>query len=137
MTMADDMQVMVRLPGATLFEGAATRLNAVAQNGAFGMLPNHTDFIAALVPSVLLITQPGGDERIFGIDEGLLVKTGHRVEIAVRRGIESADLASLHDTVDQFFETVEDEERVARSALSKLEADMVRRFAGLRKEPLP
>lgn len=136
MSMAGQMQVVVRLPGETLFEGAATRLNAVAQNGAFGMLPNHIDFIAALVPSVLLLTQPGGDERIFGIDEGLLVKTGHRVNIAVRRGVESQDLTSLQETISQFYDTVEDDERIARSALSKLEADMVRRFAGLRKEPV-
>ncbi len=137
MTMATQMQVLVRLPGGTLFDGAVARLNAVAQDGAFGILPNHTDFLTALVPSVLLLTQPDGAERTFGIDEGLLVKKGHRVEIAVRRGVESADLATLHDTIGDFFDTVEDDERVARSALSRLEAEMVRSFAGLRKEPHP
>ena len=135
MNINTQMQVRIGLPGAPLFDGAAMRLNAVGETGAFGMLPNHIDFVAALVPSVLLLTELDGTERIFGIDEGLLVKTGSNVDIAVRRGVESADLESLHETVGAFYDTIEDEERVARSALSRLEADMVRRFAGLRGQP--
>lgn len=137
MSMGARMRVNVRLPGGPLFDGPATRLSAVAQDGGFGILPNHVDFVTALVPSVLIVTQDGGDERIFGIDEGLLVKKGHRVDIAVRRGVQSPDLDTLRDTVGAFFELAEDSERVARSALSRLEADMVRSFAGLRQEPLP
>ncbi len=135
MSMSSDMQVKIGLPGQFLFEGRAVNLNAVAPNGAFGILPNHVDLVTALVPSVLLIIQPDGAERVFGIDEGVLVKKGQYVDIAVRRGVESADLASLDETVGDFFESLEDEERVARSALSRLEADMVRRFAGLRTQP--
>lgn len=137
MSMASEMHVSIRLPGSLLYHGTATRLNAEGPQGAFGILPNHMDFVAALVPSVLLLTEADGIERVFGIDEGVLVKKGHGVEIAVRGGVESANLASLHETVGKFFAGVEDEERVARSALSRLEADMVRRFAGLRGEPRP
>ncbi|WP_099826941.1 ATPase [Oceaniglobus indicus] len=137
MSMASQMHVTIRLPGALLFDGAARKLNAEGADGAFGILPNHVDLVTALVPSVLLLGEPDGTERVFGIDEGLLVKKGHAIDIAVRRGVESADLASLHETVGAFFATLEDDERVARSALSRLEADMVRRFAGLRAEPRP
>jgi len=129
---ATQMRVTVWLPGSTLFDGPATRLNAVAENGGFGMLPNHIDFVTALAPSVLLLTLADGSERIFGIDEGLLVKQGHAVEIAVRRGVESHDLAALRDTIGGLFAGIEDDERVARAAMARLEADMVRRFAGLR-----
>lgn len=135
MTIATQMQVGIRAPYGTLFDGAATRLSAEGQGGGFGILPNHTDFVSALVPSVLLVMQPDGYERIFGIDEGLLVKKGHDVEIAVRRGVESADLGTMQQTVADFFEGMEDKERVARAALSRLEADMVRRFSGLRTQP--
>ncbi len=133
MSMATQMQVHVRLPARMLFEGAATRLNAVAVDGGFGILPNHVDFVTVLVPSILLVTTPEGGERIFGIDEGLLVKKGHQVDIAVRRGVESADLDSLRATVQETFHQMEDEERVARAALARLEADMVRGFASLRR----
>lgn len=137
MSVASQMLVKLWLPGGLLFDGTAGRLNAVGPDGAFGILPNHVDFVTALVPSVLLVAQPDGMERIFGIDEGLLVKKGHGIEIAVRRGVESPDLATLQETVGDAFDSLEDEERIARAAMSKMEADMVRRFAGLREGPRP
>ena len=133
MSVAPEMQVFVRLPSKVLYHGAALRLQGEAADGRFGMLPNHVDFVTALVPSVLLVTQTDGRERFFGIDEGLLVKKGHRVEVAVRRAAESATLEALGETVGGSFAGLEDEEKVARAALSRLEADMVRRFASLRK----
>lgn len=133
MSMAADMQVTLRLPTRTLFEGPATRLFAVAENGGFGILPNHTDFVTALVPSVLTLTTPEGDEQIFGIDEGLLVKKGHAVDVAVRRGVLGDDLDTLRETVRNTFVEMDEDERKARSALSRLEADMVRRFAELQR----
>jgi F-type H+-transporting ATPase subunit epsilon len=136
MTAATEMQVLLRLPTGCLYDGPAARLTASGAQGSFGLLPNHIDMVTALVPSVLLIGLPDGRERFFGIDEGLLVKKGPRVEVAVRRGAKSRDLAALRETVQQHFGALDDEERVARTALSRLEADMVRRFAHLR-DPHP
>lgn len=136
MSLANVMTVTLRLPTRTLFEGRAQRLFATAFNGAFGMLPNHTDFVTALVPSVLILTDETGGELFFGIDEGLLVKTGHQVDIAIRRGVQGDSLDTLNDTIQKAFVEVDEEERVARSALSRLEANIVRRFGDLRKPAL-
>ncbi len=133
MSMAPEMAVTLRLPADTLFEGQAVELTAVAPDGAFGILPNHTDWITALVPSVLTLRLLDGSEAIFGIDTGLLVKKGHAVNIAVLRGVRGDDLESLKDTVEISFVRMDEEERQARAALSRLEADMVRRFAELQR----
>lgn len=133
MSFAEAMQVTLRLPTHKIFDGAATKLFAVAENGAFGMLPNHIDYVTALVPSVLIVTTVDGKEIFFGIDEGVLVKKGHEVDIAIRRGVQGKDLDTLNDTVQSSFVEVDEEERVARSALSRLEAGIVRRFGELRK----
>ena len=133
MSLSETMQVTLRLPTQTLFEGAVTRVFAVAEDGAFGMLPNHVDFVTALVPSVLILTYAKGIERFFGIDEGVLVKRGHAVEVAIRRGVQGEDLETLNDTVQSSFVDMDEQERVARSALSRLEAGIVRRFGDLRK----
>jgi F-type H+-transporting ATPase subunit epsilon len=133
MSMATDMHVVLRLPTRTLFEAQATRMTAVAPNGAFGIWPNHIDFVTALVPSVVTLSLVDGSEEIFGLDEGLLVKKGRDVVIAALRGVRGDDLGSLHDTVEASFIQMDEEERQARSALSRLEADMVRRFAELQR----
>ncbi|PXX91815.1 ATPase [Marinobacter vulgaris] len=133
MTMAVEMEVCLRLPTRVLYQGMARKLFAVAENGAFGMMPNHIDFVSSLVPSVLILTLADGSEQIFGIDEGILVKKGHQVDIAIRRGVRGEDLGSLQESVRSNFVEVDEDERVARSALSRLEAGMVRRFADLQR----
>ncbi|AKH98774.1 alternate F1F0 ATPase, F1 subunit epsilon [Hoeflea sp. IMCC20628] len=133
MSMAPDMNVILRLPDRTLFDGRATRVTAVAPNGAFGIWPNHVDFVTALVPSVMTLCLVDGSEAIFGLDEGLLVKKGHNLAVAAMRGVHGDDLESLQDTVETSFIQMDEDERQARSALSRLEADMVRRFAELRR----
>ena len=133
MSIATDMSVTLRLPTRTLFEGRAERITAVAPNGAFGILPNHIDFVTALVPSVVTLRQSNGSEEIFGLDEGLLVKKGDRVVVVALRGVRGDDLSTLENTVEASFIQMDEEERQARSALSRLEADMVRRFAELQR----
>lgn len=130
------MQVTLRLPTRTLFSGTAKKIYAVAENGAFGMLPNHTDFVSALVPSIMVLTNEQDVELFFAVDEGLLVKTGYQVDIAIRRGIQGEDLDSLNAELSTSFLAVDEDERVARSALSRLEAGIVRRFGDLRKPNL-
>src|SRR5690554_3588415 len=133
MSQTELMQVNLRLPTRLLFSCEAKKVFAEAENGAFAMLPNHTDFVSALLPSVLVITDASGAEQFFGVDQGLLVKHGHQVDIAVRRGVQGKDLASLNQTIQTTFIEVDEDERVARTALSRLEAGIVRRFSDLRK----
>src|SRR5690554_3458912 len=127
------MHVNLRLPTRLLFSGEAHKVFAEAENGTFAMLPQHTDFVTALVPSVLVVTDAEGQAQYFGVDQGVLVKHGYQVDIAVRRAVQGEDLASLHDTIQATFIEVDEDERVARTALSKLEAGIVRRFSDLRK----
>ena len=136
MSLRASMQINLRLPNRLLYEGEAARLYAEAENGAFGMLPNHADFVTSLVPSVLILTLADGEEKFFGIDQGLLVKRGSLVEIAVRRGLQGDDLVHLAAEVQRAFVAADEEERVARSALAKLELGMVKQLSELRK-PLP
>ncbi|HNT37799.1 MAG TPA: F0F1 ATP synthase subunit epsilon [Rubrivivax sp.] len=127
------MQVSVRLPTRLLYSGSARKLHAVAESGAFGLLPGHADHVAALVPSVLVVTDTAGSELFFGIDHGLLVKHDQQVDIAVRRGVRGDSLDALSAAVAASLHEVDEEERVARTALSRLETGIVRQFGALRK----
>lgn len=133
MSMSDRMHVSLRLPADVLHEGEARHVFAVAGNGAFGLLPNHADHVASLVPSVLVLTDMEGGEVFFGIDHGLLVKRGHRVEIAVRRGVRGESLDTLSSVVGSAFSEIDEVERRARTAMSRLELGIVRQLGGLQK----
>lgn len=132
MTMVENMEAALHTPSRVIFNGSILRINAVSTQGGFGILPNHVDFVTTLAPSVLVLTLNDSEERFFGIDEGLLVKQGPHVKMIVHRAVESADLDSLTTTVADSFINMQDEERIARTALSRLEANMVRRFVNLR-----
>ncbi len=136
MSTARVMHVSLRVPTRLVFEGGARKLQAVGAEGAFGLLPGHTDWVATLLPSVLVLTDGAGSEHYFGIDHGLLVKHGHQVDVAVRRAVPGDDLATLSQTVTRAFEQVADEERAARGALSRLESGILRHLSELRK-PVP
>ena len=135
MTGGNEMTVNLRAPARTIHQGPAESLTAKAENGSFGVLPNHIDFVAALVPGVLTLVEPGGRERFFGVDEGVFVKQGSTIDICVRRAVEGDDLATLKATVLKAFVELDDHERTARTALARLEANMMRRFAELKGAP--
>ncbi len=128
-----DMHLVIRLPLGKLFDDRIIRLNATASIGNFGILPNHIDHVTDLTPSVLVVITAENSELYFGIDEGLLVKTENQISVITRRGIQGHDLSVLQEQVRDSFMQMTDSERVARSALSRLEADMVRRFSQLQR----
>ena len=108
MTDSASMSVTLRLPAQVFYEGAALKLTARAENGAFGILPDHIDFATALLPSVLMLTAPDGEELVFGIDEGIMVKRDRQVDICVRRAARGTTLSSLKTIVRKKFVDLDD-----------------------------
>jgi len=130
--MIDCMTVTLNIPVQRLYHAEVSGFMARDENGSFGVLPNHADFTTALVPSVIIFSARDETEVIFGIDEGILVKRGEEVMISVRRAVTGTDLDDLSAVVRRHFVEMDEQERHARAALSRLEADMVRRFAELK-----
>lgn len=127
----DRMQLRVLAPTNIVVDEPVTKIVAEAENGSFCLKPRHVDFVAALVPGLLAFEPESGGERFMAIDEGILVKSGPDVSVSVRHAVIGPDLGGLEQTVHEQFEVLDDRERVARSAIAKLEADFVRRFLQL------
>ena len=127
------MRLKVFLPTEILLDAEADKIIARAPNGSFAILPRHIDFVAALVPSVLIFVEKGGSERFLGIDEGILVKQANEVLVSTRKAVRGDDLASLRDVVRRDIIALDEHERAARSALARLEAGVIRRFIELRE----
>lgn len=120
------MQLKVLLPNQVFLAAEVEKVTAEAENGAFGLLPNHVDFTAALVPGILSYEPESGQEEFIAIDTGILVKCGAEVLVSVRRAVRGADLDNLQQTVEEEYRRLDEQERNTRSALAKLEAGFVR-----------
>lgn len=99
--------------------------------GSFGFLPRRLDCVAALVPGILSYEVEGQDEVFLALDAGVLVKNGTGVLISVRRALRGDDLAGMRDAVEKEFLTLDSQEEEMRTAMDRLEAGFLRRFAAL------
>jgi F-type H+-transporting ATPase subunit epsilon len=125
------MRLKVLLPSEVLLDAAVTKVIAEAENGAFCLLPRHIDFVAALVPGLLSFETETGQEEFLAIDEGILVKCGAQVLVSTRQAVRGPDLGTLRQAIDDQFRAVDEQEKKARAAAARLEADLVRRFLEL------
>jgi F-type H+-transporting ATPase subunit epsilon len=129
------MNLEVLLPFKVFAEKTGvSRIIAETSEGAFGLLPNRLDCVAALVPGILVFETEGDGEVCIAIDEGILVKAGTDVRVSVRNAIGGTDLGQLRAAVEQEFANLDEQEKSVRSVLAKLESGFIRRFAGFHRE---
>jgi F-type H+-transporting ATPase subunit epsilon len=126
------MNLKVLLPyGIFVEKTGVSRIVAETRAGAFGLLPQRLDCVAALVPGILIYETAADGELFLAVDEGVLVKAGAQVLVSVRRAQAGADLKQLRHQVEQEFLTLDAQEQNLRSVMAKLESGFVRRFASL------
>ncbi len=129
------MNLKVLLPSEILLDRQVLKLTAEAPNGFFCLLPRHIDFVATIVPGILSFLDSESVEHFVAVDEGTLVKCGPQVLVSTRHAVMSEDLGQLQQVVERQFESIDERERLARSAAARLESGMVRRFMDLEKRP--
>lgn len=125
------MRLEVITPTEIRLDAEMRAIVAEGPEGHFGILPGHGDFVAALVPGILVCRPSAGGERFVAIHAGTLVKCGPHVRVAVLDAIEGGDLGWLRARVETEFRRQDEDERAARAALARLEAGMIRRFREL------
>ena len=127
------MRLRVLLPTDILVDETVKKVVAEAENGSFCLLPRHIDFVAALVPGLLAFQTDEDQEVILAVDEGILVKCGDEVFVSTRHAVRGPDLGQLRAAVEERFKVLDDRERTARSAVSRIEASFVRRFLEIQR----
>lgn len=128
------MRLKILVPSQVLMDEPVEKIVAEAENGAFCLLPRHIDFVAALLPGVLVLTGTDGVERYVAIDRGVLVKCGADVFVSVMDAVAGAELAALEATVAERYLELDEAEHKARAALARLEAGTLRRFMTLEEQ---
>ncbi|RTR07234.1 F0F1 ATP synthase subunit epsilon [Halomonas nitroreducens] len=127
------MQLRLLVPSEVLVDEPVTKVVAVAEDGAFCLLPRHIDFVAALVPGVFLFHDREAQERLFAVDRGLLVKCGQEVLVSTPNAVGGDDLGQLEALVEERFLALDEQERKSRTTLARLEAGTLRRFRNLQE----
>lgn len=122
------MKLKVLLPTEILIDEDVTKVVAEAENGSFCLLPRHVDFLAALVPGIFSFVTPRGVEQFLAVDEGILIKCGPEVLVSTRNAVRGLDLGTLEQTVEETFRALDQREKMARSAVAKLETNFIRRL---------
>lgn len=101
--------------------------------GSYGLLPQRLDCTAALVPGIFTYETADGSVHYVAVDEGVLLKAGPNVSVAVRNAIGGADLGQLRASVERDFRSHAAEEQQARLALKKIETNFLNRLETLRQ----
>ncbi len=122
------MKLKVLLPAEVLLDEEVEKVTAEAENGFFTLLPRHVDFVAALVPGIFSYQTTAGAEHFLALDEGILVKQGDQVYVSAARAMPGDNLDQLQDTVENELKVLNENEKKARTVMSRLEADTLRRF---------
>lgn len=124
------MTLKILLPERVVLDETVDKVVAESPQGSFGLLPRHVDFVAPIVPGLLLYTQDE-EESFVAVDEGVLVKCGAEVLVSVRDAVVGPDLDTLEGTVRDRFDERREQEKAMHTALAKLETEVVRRFTEL------
>ncbi len=125
------MRLKLLEPTRVVVDQPVRKVIAEAENGSFCLLPRHVDFLAALVPGLMLFEDDQENECFVAVDQGVLVKCGDEVLISTRQAVRGGDLGELRRCVREEFALQSDRERAAHSAVAKLEASFLRGYLQL------
>jgi F-type H+-transporting ATPase subunit epsilon len=129
------MNLKILLP-SEIFANKANVLRILAQTGAgsFGILPNRLDCVSAIVPGILTYQTEGDGTVYVAVDEGVMVKAGPNVLVSVRHAIGGTDLSQLHAAVRRQFLTLNEQEKMVRIAVAKMESGLIGRLQEFQHE---
>ncbi len=102
--------------------------------GAYGLLPQRLDCVAALVPGIFAYETENKEIHYLAVDKGILIKAGTQVLVSVRNAIGNADLGKLAEMVKKDFKKQDESEREARAVMAKLESGFLFSFDQFSKQ---
>jgi F-type H+-transporting ATPase subunit epsilon len=121
------VKLRVMLPTRIAFDQEVDKVVAEGPQGFFGLLPRHVDTVSELVPGIVTY-RADGQEGFVAVDGGTLVKVGSDVLVVTATAVVGDDLEHLRAVVEESMERAVYRDEAARSALARLEIDIVQRL---------
>lgn len=124
------MSVRVLSPTRLVLEVAGIQaVKCETDAGRRTIEPRRLDGTAALVPGVLTLRMPTGENINIAIDEGILTKAGARVIISVRHAVRPEGKGSLQQALHEELQRIRTLDADLRNSLTDLESRFMRQFA--------
>lgn len=123
----DRLRLRVLTAGGVDIDQEVEKVSVEALDGSFTMLPRHLDIVAPLAVGLLSYVADGA-ERMVAVDGGVVVKQGDVIQLATPEAVRGESADELERTLDERFRNVTEAERESRSALARLEHDVVTRM---------
>lgn len=122
------MRLRIATPNAVVVDTSGVQhVRAEDSTGAFGIQPGHTEFVTALVVSVLSYRDAVEAERHVAVRGGVLRVRDHGViEVATREAIAGDDLDALRRAVLAGFRNRAETDAKARTRATQLHVALVR-----------
>lgn len=127
------MHLKVITPSSSFVDDEAKSIIAKGLEGSFGMKPRHIDYIAGIVPSVLMYVDKEDKKHYLAVNQGTLVKVGFEVSVSVMGATEGDSLEELQKAVVKVHEEFEEDERDTRVAITQLEYFVFNQLMNFRK----
>ena len=120
------MLLKIMLPSEIYLSVETAKIIAQAENGEFCLKPRHIDFVSTLAPGILSYTNDANQTVYIAVDSGVLVKCGNEVTVSTLHALTGKTLQELKQIVREHYEQLTEREQAARSAMSRLEAGVMR-----------
>jgi F-type H+-transporting ATPase subunit epsilon len=121
------MQFRLSIPSQVIMEVTVEKIIAEDLNGSFCLLPKHIDCLRILIPGILTY-QLNGKEKYIGIDDGVLVKRGKEVKVAVKNVIYDVEIGQMKAELEKKITKSSEEEKRIRTIISEMEIDFINKY---------
>ncbi|MBC8316604.1 MAG: F0F1 ATP synthase subunit epsilon [Desulfobulbaceae bacterium] len=121
------MTLKILLPTSKFLDEKVEKVKGEGLEGEFCLKPRHIDYATALLPGIFSYVSHTGKEQYIALDQGILVKQGHKVVMITRRAI-AGELGQLNTEVEKMLMERDEREKQNRSAVAMLEIGFIKRF---------
>lgn len=120
------MHLRILLPTKIFLDEVVLKVTGESPLGGFTIKPRHIDMATAIVPGIMRYSSEGEVVHL-AVDRGIAVKRGDEVTVAATRAVRG-ELGELEQEVRKMLTITDERERLARTAVARLEAGFVRRL---------
>ncbi len=128
------MRLRVLLPTHVEVDEEVSKVIVETVHGSMCFLPRHLDYVSVLGSGLLSYESDAG-ETFLAVNDGILVKCGADVSLAVAHAVRGPNLGELRPSMEKTFRELAERDQAAKGALLRLEADFLQRAVQL-DEPI-